>query len=67
MKHVGTLLALVLWSQISWAGQIELEQLVEFKWRGLTVATMNFAVSIPAEDEMSGSDNGDGALSEPDV
>ena len=24
MKHVGTLLALVLWSQSSWAGQIEL-------------------------------------------
>ena len=67
MKHVGTLLALVLWSQSSWAGQIELEQLVEFKWRGLTVATMNFAVSIPAEDELSVLDDGDVALSEPDV
>ena len=67
MKHVGTLLALVLWSQSSWAGQIELEQLVEFKWRGLTVATMNFAVSIPVEDELSGLDDGDVALSERDV
>ena len=67
MKHVGTLLALVLWSQSSWAGQIELEQLVEFKWRGLTVATMNFAVSIPAEGELSVLDDGDVALSEPDV
>ena len=53
MKHGGTLLALLLWTQSGWAGQVELEQLVEFKWRGLTVATMNFSVSIPAEEAPS--------------
>ena len=67
MKHGGTLLALLLWTQSGWAGQVELEQLVEFKWRGLTVATMNFAVSIPDEEEPSGLDDGDDALPEPDV
>lgn len=51
MKHGGMLLTLLLWAQSGWAGPIELEQFVEFKWRGLTVATMNFAVSIPATDE----------------
>ena len=53
MKNAGTLLVLLLWAQSGWAGPIELEQFVEFKWRGLTVATMNFAVSIPSTDESS--------------
>jgi hypothetical protein len=53
MKHGGTLLALLLWAQSGWAGPIELEQFVEFKWRGLTVATMNFAVSIPVTEELA--------------
>ena len=65
MKHGGTLLALLLWTQSGWAGQIELEQLVEFKWRGLTVATMNFAVSIPAVDQPSVPDAADVPSSEP--
>ena len=51
MKYGGMLLALLLWAQSGWAGPIELEQFVEFKWRGLTVATMNFAVSIPVIGE----------------
>ena len=51
MKHGGMLLTLLLWAQSGWAGPIELKQFVEFKWRGLTVATMNFAVSIPATGE----------------
>ena len=67
MKHVGTLLALLLWSQSSWAGPIELRQLVEFKWRGLSVATMNFAVSIPAEDAPSALNDANEAPSEPSV
>ena len=65
MKHGGTLLALLLWTQSGWAGQIELEQLVEFKWRGLTVATMNFAVSIPAVDQPVVPDAADVPSSEP--
>jgi hypothetical protein len=67
MKHVGTLLVLLLWSQSSWAGPIELRQLVEFKWRGLSVATMNFAVSIPAEDAPSALNDANEAPSEPSV
>ena len=65
MKHGGTLLALLLWAQSGWAGPIELEQFVEFKWRGLTVATMNFAVSIPEVEDRGALDDGSDASFEP--
>jgi hypothetical protein len=67
MKHVGTLLALLLWAQSGWAGSIELEQFVEFKWRGLTVATMHFSVFIPAEEAPSVLNDANAEPSEPGV
>ena len=65
MKHGGMLLTLLLWAQSGWAGPIELEQFVEFKWRGLTVATMNFAVSIPEVEDRGALDDGSDASFEP--
>lgn len=35
---------------LSWAGQAELQQNIEFKWRGIVVATMSFDVVIPTDD-----------------
>ena len=61
------LLALLLWAQSSWAGSIELKQLVDFKWRGLTVATMKFSVSIPTAKKLGVSDEERGASFEPTV
>ena len=48
-------------------GSIELEQFVEFKWRGLTVATMKFSVSIPTVEESGVSDEEKTRSFEPDV
>ena len=67
MKHGGMLLALLLWAQSSLAGPIELKQLVDFKWRGLTVATMKFSVSIPTAEKLGVSDEERGAAFEPMV
>ena len=67
MKHGGVLLALLLWAQSGWAGPIELKQLVDFKWRGLTVATMKFSVSIPTAEKLGVSDEERGAAFEPMV
>ena len=52
--ELGGIALLVLalgWSQSVLAERIELRQEVEFKWQTFTVATMEFAVSIPATNE----------------
>lgn len=65
MKHGVVLVCLLLWVQSGWAGSVELEQLVNFKWRGLTVATMKFSVSIPTVEEPGISDGREDASFEP--
>ena len=67
MKHGVVLVALLLWVQSGLAGSIEMEQLVDFKWRGFTVATMKFSASIPMFEEVDVSDDEEGASFEPMV
>lgn len=44
------LVGIMLSSHSVLAGQVELQQTLDFKWRGLNVATMQFAVSLSVEE-----------------
>ena len=50
-----------------WTGLVELEQRINFKWRGLPVATMNFSASIPFVGERGVPDEAEGDASKPAV
>ena len=41
-------------SSNTWSERLELDQILEFKWRGLPVATMSFAASIPLAPSHAG-------------
>lgn len=67
MKNVVVLVCLLLWVPSGWTGLVELEQRINFKWRGLPVATMNFSASIPFVGERGVPDEAEGDASKPAV
>ena len=54
-------------SSNTWSERLELDQVLEFKWRGLPVATMSFAASIPLAPSHAGQQPGQGKRKAPDA
>ena len=60
LLRVLALMLMVGWGPSDLSQRVELVQTLDFKWKALTVATMQFDVSLPVTESEGGSGASDG-------